>query len=213
MGFLSSLGNALATALSIGSKISCCLSGVGLLLEGLKVLGGLFMSLGKALGVIKDDVKPEVIGDKVLQAEEAGITPEKFTSYEEYAKKVEEFKLDPEKSTKISDEAKLSKAIEFTSSLSAEKYPSFPWVNFANALITNSKFRNYLNEERIEQFGLLLKEQPSSALNVYNYLSGTELNDKKIDTAINDLKNIEKKINPEISDGEAMNNIREARLK
>ena len=193
MGFLSSLGNALATALSIGSKISCCLSGVGLLLEGLKVLGGLFMSLGKALGVIKDDVKPEVIGDKVLQAEEAGITPEK--------------------STKISDEAKLSKAIEFTSSLSAEKYPSFPWVNFANALITNSKFRNYFNEERIEQFGLLLKEQPSSALNVYNYLSGTELNDKKIDTAINDLKNIEKKINPEISDGEAMNNIREARLK
>lgn len=212
MGFFDSIGNAISYALNIGSKIAKCLSGAGLVLESLKVLGGIFMSIGKALGLIKEDVKPEELGDKVLQAEEAGIKPEKFKSYEEYAKKVEEFKTDPEKSKNFTDEAKLSKAIEFTASLSAEKYPSFPWEKFSTALITNSNFKNYFNEGRMALFSILMKEQPSSALNIFNYLSGTELNDKKIDSAIGDLKNIEKKINPNISDDEAMSNIREAKL-
>lgn len=201
----------LSLAVSVASAVSKCLTVANLAIGALKLIGNAFVSLGKALGIIKPDVKPTELGDKIIQAEQAGITPEKFSSYEEYSKKVESFKTDPEKSKLISEEAKLSKAVEYTAALSAEKFPSFPWDKFATNLIMNSSFSKFFNEGRMNLFGLLMKDNPSSALNIFNYLAGKELNDKKIDSAINELKNIEKKIKPDISDEEAMSNIRGAR--
>ena len=46
----------------------------------------LVTAIGKALGLVKEDEKPEDLGDKALQAEEQGITPDKFKSYFSFSK-------------------------------------------------------------------------------------------------------------------------------
>lgn len=63
----------------------------------------------QALGIIGPDENAKELGDKAIQAEEEGITPENYDSYEEYMDAVRKFELDPEKSEQIEDEDKLKK--------------------------------------------------------------------------------------------------------
>lgn len=210
MGILDTIGKGLSIALNIGAKLNVYLASLGLAIDAIRVIGKIFVGLGQGLGLIDKGVKAEDLGDRIIQAEKAGIKPENFTSYEEYANKIKEFKLEPSLSKAISDEEKILKAVEYTTSLSAEKFPSFPWERFAYNLISVPNFKNYFNEDRIGLYGTLIKEQPNSALNIFNYLSRTELNDNKIAKAIDDLKSLEKHLNPKISDNDILNNIREA---
>ena len=198
----------IAAILTVATTIGKALAVAGLAVEGLKALGNAFVALGKALGLIKPETNVEDLGDKAIQAEEAGIKPEKFSSYEEYMKKVEEFETDPEKSKKISESEKLAKGIEVTASLTAEKYPDFPVEAFTKYAISNPQ---YFTAERMTEFGKLLKGSVDMAKTVFGYITGTEHNDKNIATAENILKGFEKTINPNISDADALKNVLSSR--
>lgn len=193
---------------SLASGIMGALSGLEISLPGLGVLAGAFLALGKVLGLIKPETQPEDFGDQVIQAEEAGIKPENFNSYAEYMKKVEEFKVDPEKSKLIPEEDKLKKGIAVTSALAAEKYPDFPMEAFANFVFVNPQ---YFTADRMTEFGKLISGNIDRAMTVFGYMNGTERNGNKLESAQNTLLNIEKTVNPNISDSDALKNVLSAR--
>ncbi|GJQ61018.1 MAG: hypothetical protein SCALA702_00710 [Melioribacteraceae bacterium] len=61
------------------------------------------------LGIIDAKDSHKEMGDKMLQAEEQGITPENYENYDDYYKAIREFELDPEKSGIYSEKEKLEK--------------------------------------------------------------------------------------------------------
>ncbi|MGP1457874.1 MAG: hypothetical protein ACTTKL_00985 [Treponema sp.] len=201
---IGAIGSIIAAATTIGKALAIA----GLAIQGLKALGSAFVALGKALGIIKPETKPEELGDKAIQAEEAGIKPENFDSYDKYVKAVEGFKVDPEKSKLIPEEEKLQKGITLTSALAAEKYPDFPMEAFAKYVIANPQ---YFTEARMTEFGKLISGSLDTAKTVFGYMNGTEHNDKKLAQAETALKGIEKAINPNISDSDALTNALKSR--
>lgn len=80
------------------------------------------VNLLKDLGIIETNEKPEEIGDRCKQAEEAGIDRTKFDTFEEYEKAIRDFKLDPENSKNIPIEEKLKYALGFCSMKLEEQY-------------------------------------------------------------------------------------------
>ncbi len=198
------IAGAIGSFIAVATTVGKALAVAGLAIQGLKVLANAFIALGKALGIIKPETKPEELGDKAIQAEEAGIKPENFDSYAQYVKAVEGFKVDPEKSKLIPEEEKLKKGITLTSALAAEKYPDFPMETFAKHIIANPQ---YFTEARMTEFGKLISGNLDMAKTVLGYMNGTEHNDKKLAQAETALKGIEKAINPNISDSEALDNL------
>jgi len=191
----------ITSIITVATTISKVLAVAGLAIEGLKAIGHAFVALGKALGIIKPETNVEDLGDRAIQAEAAGIKPENFSSYAEYAKRVEEFKTDPEKSKNIKEEEKLIKGISVTAALAAEKYPEFPMEAFAKYAISNPQ---YFTAERMSEFGKLIHGTVDSAKNIFNYITGSERSSVKIEEALKDLTKIEKNINPKISDADAL---------
>ncbi|MDZ7855049.1 hypothetical protein [Sphaerotilus sp.] len=62
----------------------------------------------KIFGVFEEDDDVEDMGDRAIQAGEAGIKPEKFDTYDEYMAEIRNFKLDPERSAELSSVEKLA---------------------------------------------------------------------------------------------------------
>ena len=91
---------------------------LGLTIEVAKLVGNILTEIVKSLGIINPDENATDLGDKALQAEAQGIVPEKYDNYQEYLKAVQNFELDPEKSTCFSEIDKLSKGVEFIQSFS-----------------------------------------------------------------------------------------------
>ena len=162
----------------------------------------LVQAIGKALGLIKEDEKPEDLGDKALQAEEQGITPDKFKSYEEYANRIQNFELDPEKSKSYSTEDKMKKAMEVYSKLIAEKYPETA-VDLDKLATLEQKNPGYLTDARIDQISKMLKDDLKLIGDIERYLSGSETDTVDISKTIDKMVNIEKGANPGMSDAEA----------
>ena len=183
--------------LSIASTVVGALSSLGLAIEGLKLVGNLLMGIAKALGIIKPETEVDELGDKALQAEEEGIRPENFETYEDYVKAIEGFKVDPEKSELYTEEEKINKGIEVTSTLTAEKYPDLDVESLAIAIADSPEF---FNGKVVEKLGDMLKNGTDSIDNILRYIDGSEKNIGRIDTAIDDLKNVYKSANPGVSD-------------
>ena len=162
----------------------------------------LVQAIGKALGLIKEDEKPEDLGDKALQAEEQGITPDKFKTYEEYANRIQNFELDPEKSKKYSTEDKMKKSMEVYSKLIAEKYPETA-VDLDKLAAIEIKNPDYLTDERIGQISEMVKDDPKLIGDIVRYLSGSETDTGNISNTIDKMMNVEKGANPGMSDAEA----------
>ena len=162
----------------------------------------LVQAIGKALGLIKEDEKPEDLGDKALQAEEQGITPDKFKSYEEYANRIQNFELDPEKSKNYSTEDKMKKSMEVYSKLIAEKYPETA-VDLDKLAAIEIKNPGYLTDERIKQISEMVKDDPKLIGDIVRYLSGSETDAVNISNTIDKMINIEKGTDPGMSDAEA----------
>jgi hypothetical protein len=102
---------------SVGSAISSAVSTAGALIEkvgsmaveGLKGACSVLFNIGQALGFIKLDEKPEEMGDKILQAQDHGITLDSCDGdYDAYMEKIRNFKVDPEKSKSFSSNEKLA---------------------------------------------------------------------------------------------------------
>lgn len=169
-------------------------------------------TLAKALGIIEEKTQPEEIGGKAIQLENEGVKPENFDTRNEYLNKVENYKLDKEKTGEISEKDKFEKAAEIILFSLLEKNPEFSFDKFAEIMLNPNSLEYLRSDGRMEEFGKIIKNEVETANNIVNYLKGNEHNDLKIESAIKALINIEKNTHGNISREDAMNNILQARI-
>lgn len=194
------------TAIAVTVAKSVTLVGVAL-----KTFGDALVGIAKSLGLIKSEENVEDLGDKAIQAEEEGIKPEKFDTYAEYVKRVENFDVNSEKSKDISEDEKALKGIELATGVTVEHFgEKFPVEEFFKFAAKNPE---YFREDRMLEFGKIMENDTEKAKDTFDYMKGSEMNDVKISDVMNMLKDIEKKINPEITDREALYTALDARKK
>lgn len=192
---------------SAAVTVTEALAAAKLAVEGLKMLCGALMCVAKAMGLLQPENRVDELGDKALQAEEVGITPEKFDTYAEYVRQVEAFEVDPKKTAMYTDTQKILKGTELTAGVMLEEFPDLPVEQFFTYAGKNPE---YFTEARMEALGAQLKEEPALLSNVLGYLDGSEKNDLKLDRTMTALIEIEKKIDPEISDSDALKKVLDA---
>lgn len=191
----------LSGTISAAFSVVKTLSIVDLSIRALKVVAGAIFNLCKALGIIEDDTKMDELGDKALQSE---YNPEDYDCYEEYVKAVEKFELDPEKSKEITAEQKMAKGVELVSGLAIEKYRDYPMKDL---LVLTGQKADFFDGDRGLEVGKLIKEDNSMINSLVKYFNGSEKDEVKIDKMFDSLIEIEKKIDPDISENEAFKNV------
>ena len=191
----------IAGIVAAATSVTNVLVSVSLVLRDLKTIGNILVTLGKALGLIKPDIKVSELGDKALQS---GYNPEDYDSYLEYVNAVENYNLDPEKSNLITEEDKLKKAMELAVGVTIEKYENLPVQEFCIAVGENIK---YFTETKIKEIGKLIQLDESNISRILNYINGTERDSKQIQRVVDTLMEVEKISNPEISEKEAYKDI------
>ena len=195
---------AISTIASVAVTVTKALSVIGLGINGLKALGNALMGIAKAVGLIQPETKVEDLGDKALQAEQEGISPEQFNNYGEYVKAVEGFKTNPEKSKLLTEEEKVNKGIELTTGVTVERFEGFPIDKFFMYAGNNPE---YFTEAKMKELGKLMEVDGKYVSDVLNYMNGTEKNDFALEKIMDTLIDIEKKVNPNISDDDALDTI------
>ena len=191
----------IAGIVAAATSLTNVLVSVSLVLRDLKTIGNILVTLGKALGLIKPDIKVSELGDKALQS---GYNPEDYDSYLEYVNAVENYNLDPEKSNLTTEEDKLKKAMELAVGVTIEKYDNLPVQEFCIAVGENIK---YFTETKIKEIGKLIQLDESNISRILNYINGTERDSKQIQRVVDTLMEVEKISNPEISEKEAYKDI------
>lgn len=191
----------IAGIVAAATSVTNVLVSVSLVLRDLKEIGNILVTLGKALGLIKPDIKVSELGDKALQS---GYNPEDYDSYLEYVNAVENYNLDPEKSNLTTEEDKLKKAMELAVGVTIEKYENLPVQEFCIAVGENIK---YFTETKIKEIGKLIQLDESNISRILNYINGTERDSKQIQSVVDTLMEVEKISNPEISEKEAYKDI------
>lgn len=206
------LGIITGIAIAIGS-IASTLGTIGLTLQGLKFLCGAIVSIGKALGLIKTE-KPEDLGDKALQAEEKGIVPENYETYQQYVDAVEKFEVDPEKSKLYTEEAKLTKATELSCGVLAEKAGEAPEI-YPDLFETAGKFPEYFAPDKNEpgRIAEIIRSGADTIKLATGYFSGKETNPENIEKAIDSLAAVDHKLYPDRTDADIRADIVNASIK
>jgi hypothetical protein len=156
MGFFGFIGSVFSAAVSAFKSV---IEKVGLVFEtALKIIVGVVEVVGKALGIIPEDEVPEELGDRVIQAEDQGIVPDKFDSYAEYMKKVRELEIDPELSEKSTLEEKRAAFLSVANKGIEEKFDSKISLLFWGEVAKNN---SYFTPERVTS---ILKEFSSNGM-------------------------------------------------
>lgn len=185
-----------SAALSVAKAIGA----IGLAVEGIKVVVSSMVNVCKSLGLIKEETQLEELGDKAIQAEEEGLKPENFDTYEAYVKAVENFEINPEKSKLTTEKDKHIKAAELSAGLLMEKMPGVEIAGFPVA------FSN-LPPEKIAAIVSTLKDGIGDVFNsIMGVVTNKEKDTAKISEGLNALVAVEKELNPSISDSEALKN-------
>lgn len=199
---LGAIGAITAAAVSVTKALAV----VGLAVEGLKVIGNAIASIAKELGIIKPDRDIEEFGDRALQAEEKGITPDKYSSFEEWVKDIEkdDWGYDPERNKDMPPEKKILKGVEVASAVVLEKFPNLPIQDFLNVAGKNSDF---FTVERMDEIGKLANSDSDAFENVVNYVTGAAKDHTTVDVASDILMDIEKIIEPGLNDNDAYNRV------
>mgnify|MGYP004507762087 FL=1 len=199
---LGAIGAITAAAVSVTKALAV----VGMAVEGLKVIGNAIASIAKELGIIKPDRDIEEFGDRALQAEEKGITPDKYSSFEEWVKDIEkdDWGYDPERNKDMPPEKKILKGVEVASAVVLEKFPNLPIQDFLNVAGKNPDF---FTVERMDEIGKLANSDSDAFENVVNYVTGAAKDHTTVDAASDILMDIEKIIDPGLNDNDAYNRV------
>lgn len=147
----------------------------------------------QALGIIGPDENAKELGDKAIQAEEEGITPENYDSYEEYMDAVRKFELDPEKSEQIEDEDKLKKETEIFTTVMVDRLGK---VSAEDLLVVMAKNPMYF-ENRMPLLMEKLKDTPEKLKDITDFMQGRHYSPEKDDEVASVLYDVEKKVNPD----------------
>ena len=160
-------------------------------------------SFFKAVGLLEERDDIEELGDRALQAEEAGeLDPEQFDNYEEYMKKVREFDLDEARSKEITSEEKLKKGVELMTQLAVAHYGESTGTGLMTMAAENKDY--FLDKGKLAEIGKLTKEGEAEVADIVNYVAGKPQSTEKNDAAFESLLRVEKDADPERSIEEAM---------
>lgn len=177
----------------------------GLAINGLKAVAGLLVNVAKTLGLVEEP-KPEVT-EKALQAEEEGITIDKFDSYDDYIKAIDEFELNPDK--QHSEEELLQKKVELVSEYISEKSPEMPLESIFKVEAADPQF---FTTARMSEIGKVSGGDAEKMNAMFGLLTGQEKNVDKLEGAEKMLIQVEKNLDPSITDKEALSRIYDHRL-
>lgn len=186
--------------------VSKALAVVGLAVQGLKVIGNAIASIAKALGIIKPERDVEEIGDRALQAEEKGMTPDKYSSYEEWVKDIEkdDWGYNPEKNKDMDSEKKIMKGVEVSTAVTMERFPQLPIREFFSLAGKNPEF---FTVERMDELGKLASTDADGFGKVVGYVTGASKDHETVNTAIDILMGVEKAIDSGINDNIAYDRV------
>lgn len=176
------------------STIAKALAVASLAIEGLKKIGQALVSIGQRLGLIPQQAELEDMGEKGLQMDEngCGYDPEK-ESYKEYMERLNEFEIDPEK--KHDERKVLEKGVVIASGAIIDEFPD------CSDLIETVILRG--EELDIPDNELEKYIQSDKSKDIASYLSGNEKNIDIRESAIDTIADIQKQLNPQMSDNEA----------
>lgn len=177
----------------------------------LQAVVNVLTSICRDLGILPPEMQEEELGDRAIQAEEAGIKLEDFDTYQEYVKAIQDFEIDPEKSDGILLEEKLAKAAEVEAKILASEKPE---IALTACLGLIAGHMGYFTPEKVEAIGEMflkaikagnLVEASNLVENIANVVDKNDLNPEHKKLANLTLVNLEKQIDPGISDVEALN--------
>jgi len=203
MGLILGAIGAIVTA---AVSVSKALAVVGLAVQGLKVIGNAVASIAKALGIIKPERDVADIGDRALQAEEKGMTPDKFSSYEAWVKAIEkdDWGYDPEKNKDMDEKTKILKGVEVSSGVTMERFPGLPIQDFFKLTAKNPEF---FTVERMDEIGKIAGNDEDEFGKIVNYVTGSAKDHTTVDAATDILMDIERAIDPGMSENIAYDKV------
>lgn len=165
-------------------------------------IANIIIGIVKGLGIVPPEENATDLGDKAIQAEEAGIKPENYDSYDEYLKAVEKFETNPERSAEIEEDKKLQKGAEVITATLIERYG-----DAVTALFTLiAKNPNYF-EQRMPFFTEMQKTDSNTFADITRYMSGKETDIKKADETAEKIFEVEKKVDPNTTIADMMKDI------
>ena len=162
----------------------------------------IIIGIVKGLGIVQPEETATDLGDKALQAEEAGIKPENYDSYEEYLKAVEKFETNPERSAEIKEEEKLQKGAEVMTATLIERYGD-PIIALFEIIAKNPTYF----EQRMPFFTEMQRNDATTFADITRYMSGKETDINKADSTLEKIFEVEKKVEPDTSIADMMKNI------
>ena len=165
-------------------------------------IANIIIGIVKGLGIVEPEENATDLGDKALQAEEAGITPENYDSYEEYLKAVEKFETNPERSAEINEEDKLQKGAEVITATLVERYGD-PIIALFEIVAKNPSYF----EQRMPFFTEMQKNDSNTFADITRYMSGKETDINKADETLEKIFEVEKKVDPDTTIADMMKNI------
>lgn len=178
------------------SVASAAVSVIGSALQGLGVIQAISMAvqaLCKVLGIGQDE-QVEDLGNRAIQAEEAGISPEAYDRYSDYLEAIKNFKVNPERTKDIDPETKALKGLELYVVALQEKYPDLQIANLIAHAATNPEY--FKDKERLEQLGKVISEDPSKIDDLNQFFNGEVLADDKYFEVRDVLADVEKQAFP-----------------
>ena len=172
-----------------------------------KMVADAICKIAQSLGLIKTD-KPEELGDKALQAAEAGIKPENFEDYDAYVKAIEKFEIDPEKSNKYTPEEKQKKGMEVAACSMMGELGAEVVESLLTLALTKS---NLFTVGRFDALGKICATDKAAVKILVDVLSNRDKSDASISKAMDILTSMEKAENPALSAAEARRQARAMR--
>lgn len=196
------------TGLSTGGLFGSLSTFLGLAIEALKIVANAIVEICKLFGLIEDE-DPEDLGDKRIQAEEAGIDRKDFSTDQEYYEKIKDFPLDSEKSKQISEQDKLAKGCELLSGMLTENFPGFPAESAFGMLTHNTEY--FSTDGRSGEIAKLYEEDPEIFAKIDAFMSGKERDAEALEETLSVLVDVEKEINPDMPKNEIIDMVMDYR--
>jgi hypothetical protein len=207
MGWLSETFSSVSSVVSsIGGAIGAAVSRIspmlGMGIEVVRAVSNVAQFILAAFGYIKPDDKMDDIGDRVLQAGEAGIKPDNFEKFEEYVEAIRNFELDPEKSKKLAEQDKLSASLGFATIALEDRYKDTSTGSIAELWNLVAKNPSFFNPDLIKHILPITQ----NFQNISDYFEGRLARQDKLEVG-EILFEAEKSLSPNKSDSEILDTI------
>lgn len=186
---VSSVSNFISSAASsfgglISSAVSAISPALGLGISAVGKIASVAQGLMQAFGIFKPDEKIEDMGDRMLQAADAGIKPEGYDKFDEYMAEIRSRKLDPEKSKDIAEEVKKAAGVTLSTLALQDKFKDSGTINVADIWLLAGRNGDYFNADKL---GSVLN-------NIKDIKSVVDYFDKKSNISTQDAVTIEKQL-------------------